>query len=182
MPFDTREAMLDAINAGPIIVGAYVDRDGGMCPMLAAHRNGGRTSFSSFARAWDNYTRAGKGARPASDRELRTLRAMLEASIAIEERYGRSGDLGEAIAAHQQSQARNGTATNGHGKATNGNGNGANGHSRPDTGERDRSAELSGRPGWAWLRPLRRLDEYEVALEQLERLEQGEHQRETELV
>ncbi len=31
--------------------------------MLAAHRNGGRTSLASFARAWDRYTGAGK--RPA---------------------------------------------------------------------------------------------------------------------
>ena len=40
----------------PIIVGAYTDGRGGVCPMLAAHRNGGRTSFASFARAWDRYT------------------------------------------------------------------------------------------------------------------------------
>ncbi len=33
-----------------IIVGAYVDRDGGVCPMLAAHRQGGRTDFLTFAR------------------------------------------------------------------------------------------------------------------------------------
>ena len=30
--------------------------------MLAAHRNGGRTSLASFARAWDRYT----GARGAA--------------------------------------------------------------------------------------------------------------------
>jgi hypothetical protein len=182
MPLDTREAMLGAINSGPIIVGAYVDREGGMCPMLAAHRNGGRTSFSSFARAWDNYTRAGNGARPASDRELCTLRAMLEASIAIEERYGRSGELGEAIAAHQESVARNGH-TNGHSAVTNGNGNGTNGHKRADTGERDRTRELRQRSGWAWLRPLRRLDEFEVAMDQLEEIERDRREEpESELV
>jgi hypothetical protein len=31
--------------------------------MLAAHRNGGRTSLVSFARAWDRYTEAKSGAR-----------------------------------------------------------------------------------------------------------------------
>jgi hypothetical protein len=68
-----------------IIVGAYTDRKGGVCPMLAAHRCGGRTDFSSFARAWDRFTGAGSRARSASERELRTLRAQLEASLWHEE-------------------------------------------------------------------------------------------------
>src|SRR5947209_18236439 len=72
--------MLEGLGDNRIIVGAYTDRKGGVCPMLAAHRNGGRTSLASFARAWDRYTDA-KRARPASERELRTLRAMLEASL-----------------------------------------------------------------------------------------------------
>jgi hypothetical protein len=50
--------MLDGIANSRIIVGAYTDRQGGVCPMLAAHRNGGRTSLASFARAWDRYTDA----------------------------------------------------------------------------------------------------------------------------
>jgi hypothetical protein len=78
--------MLDGVESSRIIVGAYTDRDGGICPMLAAHRNGGRTSLASFARAWDRYTGARRRrARPASDRELTTLRTMLEASIALDE-------------------------------------------------------------------------------------------------
>ena len=84
LPVDTRRAMLDGMDQNRIIVGAYTDRQGGVCPMLAAHRHGGRTALASFARAWDRYTGAGNGPRPASDRELRTLRTMLEASIAIE--------------------------------------------------------------------------------------------------
>ena len=84
LPLHTREAMLEGIAAGRIIVGAYTDRQGGVCPMLAAHRNGGRTSLASFARAWDRYTGAPRRARPATPRELTTLRAMLEASIAME--------------------------------------------------------------------------------------------------
>ena len=38
--------------------------------------------------------------------------------------------------------------------------------SRP--GDPDRSRELHGRPGWAWLRPVRRLDDYERALTRLQ--------------
>jgi hypothetical protein len=82
LPERTRIAMLEGIDESSIIVGAYTDPRGGVCPMLAAHRRGGRTSFATFAKAWDRYTHAGARARPASDRELRTLRAMLEASLA----------------------------------------------------------------------------------------------------
>jgi hypothetical protein len=85
LPLHTREAMLDGIATGRIIVGAYTDRQGGVCPMLAAHRNGGRTSLASFARAWDSYTGVRRRPRPATDRELHTLTAMLEASIALDE-------------------------------------------------------------------------------------------------
>src|SRR5215208_3924937 len=82
LPVETRQAMLDGIDHSRVIVGAYVDRQGGVCPMLAAHRNGGRTSLVSFAHAWDRYTRVQQGKpRPAPERELRTLRTMLEASI-----------------------------------------------------------------------------------------------------
>ena len=73
--------MLRGITSNRIIVGAYVDHaSGGICPMLAAHRNGGRTNLASFARAWDRYTGA-KRPRPATRRELRTLRALLESSV-----------------------------------------------------------------------------------------------------
>src|ERR671919_2887366 len=85
LPIQTRQAMLAGIEANRIIVGAYTDRQGGVCPMLAAHRNGGRTSLASFARAWDRYTGAPRRPRRATPRELTTLRAMLEASIALEE-------------------------------------------------------------------------------------------------
>src|ERR687887_55695 len=76
LPERTRLAMLEGIKTHKIIVGAYTDQRGGVCPMLAAHRCGGRTSLASFAKAWDRYTKAGPRARPATDRELRTLRTM----------------------------------------------------------------------------------------------------------
>src|SRR5919199_3750700 len=86
LPLKTRKAMLAGIEANRIIVGAYTDRKGGVCPMLAAHRNGGRTSLASFAHAWDRYTGVrGRRARPATDRELNTLKATLEASVSLEE-------------------------------------------------------------------------------------------------
>jgi len=103
MPLQTREAMLAGIDSTPIIVGGYTDGRGGVCPMLAAHRNGGRTAFASFAHAWDRYTKAGESARRASERELRTLRAMLESSIAIAGSAG-SGPMAEAIADHRDTQ------------------------------------------------------------------------------
>jgi hypothetical protein len=85
LPLQTRKAMLEGVESNRIIVGAYTDRKGGVCPMLAAHRNGGRTSLASFAHAWDRYTGARGRSRPASDHELTTLTAMLEASIALDE-------------------------------------------------------------------------------------------------
>jgi hypothetical protein len=82
LPYETRIAMLQGLQRyDRIIVGAYSDRSGGVCPMLAAHRCGGRTDFRSFARAWDRFTGAGRRARKASEREVRTLCAHLEASL-----------------------------------------------------------------------------------------------------
>jgi hypothetical protein len=128
--------MLEGIDANRIIVGAYTDRQGGVCPMLAAHRNGGRTSLASFAKAWDRYTHARGRPRPASDREINTLRTMLEASVVLDETPSLSG-----VERPRREK-------------------------RP-TGERHRARELRYQPGWAWLRPFRRLDEYEKAVSDL---------------
>ena len=54
---------------------------GGVCPMLAAHRRGGRTDLLAFAHAWDRFTGAGRRPRRASRRELGVLVAHLEASL-----------------------------------------------------------------------------------------------------
>jgi hypothetical protein len=102
MPLDTRRAMLAGIARNPIIVGAYTAPGGGVCPMLAAHRNGGRTDYSEFARAWDRYARAGRNTRPATEGELTALRTMLEASIAEEDVRG-AGALSRAISDHRRS-------------------------------------------------------------------------------
>src|SRR5262252_5423112 len=93
----TREAMLEAVRSHDrIIVGAYSDRHGGVCPMLAAHRRGGRTNFLSFARSWDRFTRAGRKVRQATRRELAILISQLEASLLSET----PGALGRAIEDH----------------------------------------------------------------------------------
>jgi hypothetical protein len=156
LPLDSRKAMLEGVRANRIIVGAYVDGKGGVCPMLAAHRRGRRTSLASFARAWDRYTRARKP-RPASDRELRTLKTMLEASIALDEPG--FTELAEAVA--EVKQARNGRDSG----------------ERRDTGERHRAAELREQEGWAWLRPFRRLDDFELAVREAKAMEREREKR-----
>jgi len=136
--------MLEGIASNEIIAGAYTDGRG-VCPMLAAHRAGGRTSLISFAHAWDRFafreSRA-KVARRATERELRVLRAHLEASL-VEEDVP-AGEFQAAIVEHQQLIER----------------------TRP--GDPDRSRELRRRPGWSWLRAFRSYDEYERALERVE--------------
>jgi hypothetical protein len=134
LPLATRQAMLDGIASSRIIVGAYTDRKGGVCPMLAAHRNGGRTSLASFAHAWDRYTGAGRRARPATGSELNTLRAMLEASIAIEE-VPSLADVPRPGPKQPAWPAAQGAAS-----------------------------VPSYPVGWAWLRPFRRFDDYREAL------------------
>jgi hypothetical protein len=97
LPERTRRAMLTGIAGNEIIVGAYTDRAGGVCPMLAAHRNGGRTNFISFAKAWDAFARV-KRPRKATERELRILTTMLESSLVADVQV----ELDGVIADHQR--------------------------------------------------------------------------------
>jgi hypothetical protein len=169
MPRTTRQAMLDGITSNRIIVGAYTDRHGGVCPMLAAHRHGGRTALASFARAWDRYTNAHGRPRPATERELRMLKAMLQASLYSED--SRS-DLTAAVSELKAAKGRRAREEVG-------------APAPADTGERDRTPELKKRHGWAWLRIFRRYDAYKAALDQIEaaeREEREQHRRERELV
>ena len=96
LPEHTKEAMLEGISSSTIIVGAYTDRRGGVCPMLAAHRHGGRTNLLAFAKAWDRFC-AAKRPRVATDRELAILRSHLESSMLGVTRE----DFEAAIADHQ---------------------------------------------------------------------------------
>jgi hypothetical protein len=99
MPVATREAMLAGVrDSDRIIAGAYVDELGGVCPMLAAHRRGGRTDFLSFARSWDRFTSARGKARPATPREISILSSQLQDSLESLEGL----ELDRAIAEHRR--------------------------------------------------------------------------------
>jgi hypothetical protein len=203
LPLQTRVAMLEGIRSNQIIVGAYTSSDG-ICPMLAAHRAGGRTSFIAFAKAWDRFAFRGARkctARRASERELLVLSAHLEASLLDHD--GPGPELAEAIREHRAltSQPPHPTADTVPGAtaetapdATAETAPGATAESGPEqgperaslrtgTGDADRSRELAKRPGWSWMRIMRRYDEYERALSRLRAAEASapahEHDRVT---
>src|SRR3954468_21761990 len=76
LPEPTRVAMLEGIRRHPIVCGAYTDGRGGICPMLAAHRHGGRVTLLAFARSWDAFART-KRVRRATRREAQTRERLL---------------------------------------------------------------------------------------------------------
>ena len=169
LPRHTKEAMLRGIETNRIIVGAFVDSSsGGICPMLAAHRNGSRTSVATFARAWDTYTCA-KSPRRATRREVRTLRTLLEWSRDLPSDLP-TGSLAEAAAQIRAEREEFRCATPAPARTT----------TPADTGERHRGRELRLSRDWAWLRPTRRLDEYKDLLAAAE--EQLSEQRAAELL
>ena len=104
LPVRTREAMLEGIRSNPIIVGAYTDNNGGICPMLAAHRNGGRVTHLPFARSWDRFAGASK-TRRATRRELRILEAQLESSLLAEDDVDLEAAITEHLALKQRPAA-----------------------------------------------------------------------------
>jgi hypothetical protein len=164
LPRATRVAMLEGIRANDIIVGAYTGPDG-ICPMLAAHRAGGRTDFISFARAWDRFALSGRRcrrARRATRRELLVLTTQLEASLLDDE--APASDLGAAIAEHRTLVSRREVV--------------ADAASDPRPGDPDRSSELRSAPGWSWMRVVRRYDEYERTMALLDRERQRPDDRE----
>jgi hypothetical protein len=161
LPVKTRIAMLEGIRANEIIVGAYTDGSGGVCPMLAAHRLGGRTDFIGFARAWDRFAGAGRRARRATRREVLILTSHLEASLL--ELDAPASDLGEAVREHRELVARRHVETTAEWPTRRRSRQQAPAvKQRP--GDPDRGPELRTRPGWAWLRVFRRYDDYQRAL------------------
>ncbi|MDQ3587022.1 MAG: hypothetical protein M3375_01530 [Actinomycetota bacterium] len=166
LPLATRRRMLEGIQKHPIIVGADGDPRGGVCPVYATSSPPSKRIGRPFARAWDSYAGA-RLARPASEREVGTLRSMLETSI--EQETEPTVFLDAAIAAHKASQARSRAdeAVRKTGASARDTRRSA---PRRDSGERDRTRELSRRPGWAWLRPFRRYEDYERALQALDEM------------
>ncbi len=180
LPARTRIAMLEGISTNEIIVGAYSDRDGGVCPMLAAHRCGGRTNFISFAKAWDAFAGV-KRARHATERELRILRTALEASLR-DEQDAPPSDLAGAIVEHEtvarERRAREVVPTDLAGAIAD--------HQAAARDRRGREAAQDG--GWDLPRTRREDRDAQRALERLERETAeavdvgGADERETELV
>ena len=108
------------------------------------------TVWISFARAWDRFAfgdvRRAR-ARRATRRELLVLTSHLEGSLLEEQ--GAAPDFGAAIREHRELTARRPPRDL---------------PDEPRSGDPDRAAELGARPGWAWLRVMRRYDEYERAV------------------
>jgi len=197
----TRQNMLKGLETNNIIVGADGNVRGGRCPMMAASIGSSKVTGKPFARAWDAYAGV-RFSRPATRHELQTLRTMLEESIASETQkpidlaaaistfsvaseptvtsqpiaartpapavdMGPAVDLRAAIEAHMASKERSLAAERAKVAPS------TDRPKQPDTGERDRTQELEGRHGWAWLRPFRRLDEFERAVHTLEEAERA---------
>jgi hypothetical protein len=169
LPRRTRIAMLDGIEANQIIVGAYTNPEG-ICPMLAAHRAGGRTSLIAFAQAWDRVAFRGvrrARARRATERELLILRSQLEASLLADETP--TGELAAARREHEAlvARRRHEAESRRSAPAAEARRNAVAAEARRSR-DADRSTELRHRPGWAWTRIVRRYDDYERILRRVE--------------
>ncbi len=173
MPRFAREAMLRGIDANTIIAGAYADPTvGGICPMLAAHRNGGRTNLASFARSWDRYAGA-RYARLATERELRTLRTYLEGSLAgdltgdfsvtelAEQIRSERAEFRAVEAADRRARQSARPIADASPKAAPGPLRRRRGSTIADTGETFRAHEMASRSGWSWTLPTRSYRTYQ---------------------
>ncbi|MDX6680648.1 MAG: hypothetical protein QOG94_687 [Solirubrobacteraceae bacterium] len=101
LPERTRAAMLSGLGTNTVITGAFTDGSG-VCPMLAAHREGVRSRCMGFPEAWDRFTGVhGRGiCRPATQYEVLQLRMQIEESL---EAPRTTSGFAEAIAEHQAS-------------------------------------------------------------------------------
>ncbi len=167
--------MLEGIAGNEIIVGAYSTGDG-VCPMLAAHRAGGRTNLISFAKAWDRFAfrdSRSQRARRATERELLILRSHLEASLLAEDAplgpvAAGTGELAAARAEHEALVARRRRERDGARAGQPAAKAKGPKRSAPRPGDPSRTRELRSRRGWAWTRVVRRYDDYERVLERLQ--------------
>ncbi len=177
MPRRTRIAMLEGIRRNRIIAGGYRDRDsGGVCPMLAAHRTGGRTDLASFARSWDRFTGA-RRPRLATKREVSALRSYIELSL-LHDDIGQESlrSAAQRIRAERAEAklAKSVDSEPSAGRAT------APGPAEAPSSDRSRTKELRRRRRWAWLIPTRRYDVFAERVAAAE--EQLSEQRAEELL
>ncbi|MEA2217441.1 MAG: hypothetical protein QOJ35_67 [Solirubrobacteraceae bacterium] len=100
LPERTRRAMLAGLGNNTVITGAFSDGNG-VCPMLAAHREGARTRCMSFPEAWDRFTGVhGRYiTRQATAGEVLHLRMQLEESLSVP--HADTNGFAEAIADHE---------------------------------------------------------------------------------
>jgi hypothetical protein len=113
MPERTRRAMLAGLGNNTVITGAFSDGSG-VCPMLAAHREGTRARCMGFPEAWDRFTGVhGRYiTRQATQYEVLHLRMQLEESLASRAAFDTNG-FAEAIADHEATvEARRARARN----------------------------------------------------------------------
>jgi hypothetical protein len=98
LPERTRKAMLVGLGNNTVITGAFAASKDGACPMMAAHREGGRTSCCTFPEAWDKFTGVhGRHIiREATPYEVQILCEEIQASL-----VPLPNVLAEAIAEHQ---------------------------------------------------------------------------------
>jgi hypothetical protein len=98
LPERTRKAMLHGLGNNTVITGAFAAGGSGACPMMVAHREGGRTSCCSFPEAWDKFTGVyGRHiVRQATEYEVQILCEEIEASL-----VPLPNVLSDAIAEHQ---------------------------------------------------------------------------------
>jgi hypothetical protein len=203
LPLVTRQNMLRGLDRNNIIVGADGNVHGGRCPMMAASVGSSKATGKPFARAWDAYAgvRFSRPATRHELQTLRTmLQASIEMEVEqpvdltaaisrlsvpeeatvetpARETPARDVDLGPpvdlraAIDEHRASKERSLAAERERARPRKP--ERADRPERADTGERDRTRELQGRHGWAWLRPFRRLDEFERAVHHLEEAERA---------
>lgn len=100
LPERTRKAMLHGLGNNTVITGAFAASGQGACPMMVAHREGGRTSCCTFPEAWDKFTGVhGRHiVREATPYEVQILCEEIEASLVP---LPKVDPLADAIAEHK---------------------------------------------------------------------------------
>ncbi|HEV2777057.1 MAG TPA: hypothetical protein VGV90_15815 [Solirubrobacteraceae bacterium] len=90
--------MLHGLGNNTVITGAFAASNQGACPMMVAHREGGRTSCCTFPEAWDKFTGVyGRQiVREATPYEVQILCEEIQASL-----VPLPNVLSDAIAEHQ---------------------------------------------------------------------------------